>query len=418
MAIATKSFGQRGLAPRATTPVRVARAPVAAPVATPAGDDDDEAPIRIAPADGEASETAKLLSLFPILTVGMVLFLTLIFLLEKKYAPDLRGNNLSLSSLVALGGASRKLIFVDGEWWRIFLAPLLHASGSHIIGNSIALAFVGTRLEPLLGRWWMCATFAIAALGGIAGSMIGNPPEVTTVGASGAITGLVAALFALSFHKRADKEAQTKMRRTALFFGVPALGPLLWGATGTTDYFAHFGGALGGLFVGLFIGIVWDGATFRPGFQKFAAGVTFVFLTLSAVSAAIAAKHFKVHAVEFSHTIPLSEMPATLSVTPAVANDLVARYPRDPRSHLMRAFSLAKDQKLLAAEQELNEARAHAHEMGPAKEAIEQVSTAMLALIWSYQGRKADAQKLAAPICAAKIDRSIGKGLVDAKLCK
>jgi membrane associated rhomboid family serine protease len=133
-----------------------------------------------------------------------------------------------------------------------------------LIGNCVAMALVGFLLEPIIGRGWFGLIFAASALGGMAGSMSGNPSWVTTVGASGAITGLIAAAFVMSFHGRADAEDAAKLRRRALFFGVPALLPLFLGVQGHTDYHAHLGGALVGAAVALALAFAWDGTSFRP----------------------------------------------------------------------------------------------------------------------------------------------------------
>ena len=271
----------------------------------------------------------------------------------------------------------------------------------------------------MLGRWWMAAVFALSALGGMAGSMLGNPPAVVTVGASGAITGLIGCLFALSFHGRADAAQQHAMRMTAFKFGVPALLPLIWGASGGTDYFAHLGGAIAGALVGGAIAMFWDGSTFRPGLQKVAAGITLVSLALSGVSAAMASTRFKAHAVEYSHLIPTSEMPAGMDIDMSRANELASRYPRDPRGHLFRAWALIKGQKLLAAEQELNAARDQAHELGEtARAPMTALVNGTLAMIYAWQGRSADAQAMAQKVCATKTDAAMAAKLVKAKLCK
>lgn len=408
--MAAKTFGQRGLTP---APPRVAARP-AARAATPAP---AAASAQETSNPEEVSETAKLFAHFPLLTAAMILFLTGVFVAEKRLAFDMRDNALSLGSLVALGGASRKLIFESGEWWRLFLAPIYHASLGHLIGNSVALAFLGTRLEPLLGRWWMSAVFVISAMGGMAGSMIGNPPEVTTVGASGAISGLIGALVALSFHNRADEETQRAMRRTALRFGVPALGPLLWGAHGTTDYFAHLGGALAGAGVGLAIALFWDGRSFRPGLQRVAAAIAIGGLTMSGVSGVMASTRYKNHQDMWTHLIPMSEMPRTTEEGAQRADDFVKRYPRDPRSHLFRAVALMRKDKLLAAEQELRSVIATAGEAGQAKRTIEATSEAYIALIYAYQGRRAEAQAAARKVCGDAAAGGVAAMLKKARLC-
>jgi membrane associated rhomboid family serine protease len=191
--MATKTFGRRGAPPRiasaAFQPVRVAAAP-AAVLDQPAE-----------PSTFDLLRDNKLIADIPFLTFGLIAFLLLIFWLEKRFAFDIgRDGDLSVRSLIAFGATSRDLVIGSGHWWRIALAPLLHASVSHVVGNSIALAFVGIRLEPMIGRGWFLLIFVISALGGVAGSLYGNPPGISSVGASGAITGMIGAFFVMSFN--------------------------------------------------------------------------------------------------------------------------------------------------------------------------------------------------------------------------
>src|SRR6202035_3620020 len=95
--------------------------------------------------------------------------------------------------------------------------------------------------------------------------LYGNMPGLPSVGASGAITGLVGALFVMSFNPYAETEQQHAMRKTALRFGVPALLPLAFGASGHVDYFAHAGGAIAGGALGMVICAVWSDGH-RPDF--------------------------------------------------------------------------------------------------------------------------------------------------------
>src|ERR1700722_19247363 len=255
----TKTFGRRTAVPASLPgglqPVRAAAAPVAAmaePTAPSAFD--------------EIFRDNPLLADLPYLTVGLIAFLVLIFWMETRFAFDIgKGENLSVQSLIAFGAVSRDLVIGSGQWWRVGLAPLLHASASHIIGNSVALFFVGLRLEPMIGRGWFILIFVASALGGVVGSLCGNLPGLPSVGASGAIPGLVAALFVMSFNPYADDDQQRRMRKTALRFGVPALLPLAFGASGHVDYFAHAGGAIAGGALGMVICAIWSHSP-RPHF--------------------------------------------------------------------------------------------------------------------------------------------------------
>src|SRR5215472_15574737 len=283
--MATRTFGRRGAAPRFASPV--ARPATAA--AVPIEPDREPSAVDIHEMVGGRS----LLADIPFLTAGMILFLLIVFTVERRLAFDIgRDGGLSLQSLRAFGGISRDLVVGSGQWWRVGLAPILHLSTSHLIGNCVALFFVGWRLEPMIGRGWFALIFVVSALGGVAGSLYGNPPGGLSVGASGAITGLLGALFVASFHHRADADEQRAMRRTSLRFGVPALLPLFLGASGHVDYFAHGGGAIAGGATALVLGAIWSVGRPRPDFNRFAGMAAVAGLVLSMVCASFTVRHY------------------------------------------------------------------------------------------------------------------------------
>jgi membrane associated rhomboid family serine protease len=234
----TNTFGRRGV----VAPPRASFQPAAAPIA-PAIVHDHAQP----PEEETLFRGNKLLADIPFLTLGLIVALLLIFALQRRLAIDIAPDgSLDLRSLIANGASSYDLIVGRGEWWRLGLAPLLHGSDGHLLGNCVALFIVGVRLESLVGRGWLSLIFVASALAGTAGSLMGNPHGVVSVGASGAITGLIAALFVASFDPEADASQTISRLKTSLFFGVPALLPLAFGASGNVDYFAHAGGALAG----------------------------------------------------------------------------------------------------------------------------------------------------------------------------
>ena len=171
-------------------------------------------------------EGQSLLAAIPILTAALVIFLLLAFGLESKLAFDIgRGGEVSLESIRALGGVSYDLVIGEGQWWRVFLAPCLHANDMHLLGNCFAAFMVGAKLEPIVGRRWYSAIFVGSALLGVEGSLLSNPHHVVTLGASGAISGLIGALFVVSFQRRGDPHAEMALRRSALVWGLPAVVP-------------------------------------------------------------------------------------------------------------------------------------------------------------------------------------------------
>lgn len=83
-----------------------------------------------------------------------------------------------------------------GEPWRLVTGGFLHAGIMHVGFNMVALWFMGSQLEPALGRIRFLALYLAGLLAGALGVMLVQP-TTPTVGASGAIFGLFAAMFVL-----------------------------------------------------------------------------------------------------------------------------------------------------------------------------------------------------------------------------
>src|SRR5205085_6137857 len=181
--MATNTFGRRGaVAP----PPRASLQPVAAPIAPAVVRDR----ARSLSSEGTLFGDNKLLADIPFLTIGLIFGLLLIFALQRSLTIDIAPDgSLDVRSLIAQGASGYDLVVGRGEWWRIGLAPLLHGSDWHLIGNCIGLFIVGVRLEPLIGRGWFSLIFVASAVAGEAGSLLRNGPGAAGVGASGALTG-------------------------------------------------------------------------------------------------------------------------------------------------------------------------------------------------------------------------------------
>jgi membrane associated rhomboid family serine protease len=83
-----------------------------------------------------------------------------------------------------------------GDWWRLFTAMFLHANLLHIATNMYSLYFVGSILETVIGRWRFLLLYLASGLAGSAGALVWTPTQ-PTVGASGAIFGVLGALLVL-----------------------------------------------------------------------------------------------------------------------------------------------------------------------------------------------------------------------------
>jgi membrane associated rhomboid family serine protease len=79
-----------------------------------------------------------------------------------------------------------------GQLWRIVTGGFLHANLLHIAFNMWVLYYLGTMLEPALGRARFALIYGVSLLTGSLGALIVSPHAIT-VGASGAVFGLMGA---------------------------------------------------------------------------------------------------------------------------------------------------------------------------------------------------------------------------------
>jgi membrane associated rhomboid family serine protease len=79
-----------------------------------------------------------------------------------------------------------------GDWWRLITAAFLHGGVIHIAFNMLALWWLGAPVEMVLGRVRFIGLYFVSGLAGSAGALVANPNAIT-VGASGAIFGLLGA---------------------------------------------------------------------------------------------------------------------------------------------------------------------------------------------------------------------------------
>ena len=84
----------------------------------------------------------------------------------------------------------------NGDWWRLITSAFLHANLIHIAFNMYFLWFVGSAVEQALGRGRFLLIYFVSALAGSAGALVWTPTQ-PTVGASGALFGLLGAALIL-----------------------------------------------------------------------------------------------------------------------------------------------------------------------------------------------------------------------------
>lgn len=123
----------------------------------------------------------------------------------------------------------------QGEWYRLLSSTFLHGGIMHIAFNMYALWMLGPQLEALLGHRRFAGLYLLSALGGSVASYWFSPINTLSVGASGAIFGLMTATFVMG------RELQADVSQVAAFLGINVVIGFL---SPGIDWRAHLGGAV------------------------------------------------------------------------------------------------------------------------------------------------------------------------------
>lgn len=134
-----------------------------------------------------------------------------------------------------------------GEYYRLLTSAFLHTALWHIFGNMLALWFIGGPLEQALGRARYLTVYLLSALGGSAVVYLLTEPNVATLGASGAVFGLLGATLVLF---RRMKYEMRPLITMAVFMLVLTFAPGL-----NVSWQAHLGGLVTGALVAS--GFLW-----------------------------------------------------------------------------------------------------------------------------------------------------------------
>ncbi|MER7461824.1 rhomboid family intramembrane serine protease [Streptomyces sp. NPDC097981] len=133
-----------------------------------------------------------------------------------------------------------------GQYYRLMSSVFLHAEWWHIAGNMLALWVIGGPLEAALGRARYLTVFLLSGLGGSALVYLLTAPNTPTLGASGAIFGLLGATVVLVRRLRYEMRPVITMVVLMLVLTFVPFGGSL-----SVSWQAHIGGLVTGLLVGL-----------------------------------------------------------------------------------------------------------------------------------------------------------------------
>lgn len=104
--------------------------------------------------------------------------------------------------LVRLGGLVPAYVTQDGEWLRVLAAMFLHGGVLHFAMNMVALYYLGSAMERALGPIRQLALYLFAGIGGNLVIAFFGEDYVLTIGASGALYGIMAAMFYITLVRK------------------------------------------------------------------------------------------------------------------------------------------------------------------------------------------------------------------------
>lgn len=149
-------------------------------------------------------------------------------------------------------------IIVHHEYYRLITGAFLHANLFHFLFNMYALYLIGSQIESFMGRFKYLIIYFFSLLSGSLLSIIFN--MAPSVGASGAIFGLLGSLLYFGYHYRVYLGGVIKSQIIPLIFVNLIIGFL---SQGQIDNYAHIGGLIGGILITIGVGVKYKSSNFE-----------------------------------------------------------------------------------------------------------------------------------------------------------
>ena len=178
---------------------------------------------------------------FPTVTYAILAINIIVFIIPLLY-----GQSEAMVAQFCVHGPSIRY----GHYYRLFTGMFLHGSIFHLIFNSYALYVIGSQIESFLGKFKFLIIYLVGGLMGSLFSITFNG-NAASIGASGAIFGLMGALVYFGYHYRVYLGNVIKSQIIPLIVFNLVLGFVMSGV----DNSAHIGGLIGGTLATISLGI-------------------------------------------------------------------------------------------------------------------------------------------------------------------
>ncbi len=180
-----------------------------------------------------------------IIITKVLIALCLIMYIVSLFVSDSFDN-----ALVILGANNRGLV-LNGEVFRLIAASFLHGNLIHLIVNMYSLWIIGSQVENYIGRWKFLIIYLLSALMGNLMSMVFLGEYSLSIGASGAIFGLMGSLLYFGYHYR----LYLSNALTSQIIPIIIINLILGFTISGIDNAAHIGGLIGGYLATMIVGI-------------------------------------------------------------------------------------------------------------------------------------------------------------------
>ena len=161
-----------------------------------------------------------------------------VFLVNLLQGASFGRNGGELFSQWALFGP----LVAAGDWWRLITSAFLHGGLIHLAFNMLFLWWIGGPMEAAIGHARFIGLYVVSALAGAAGALVVQP-EAVTVGASGALFGILGAAVVFErqgYHVLGGQALGIVVINVAITFLIPNI-----------SIGGHLGGFVGGALAGL-----------------------------------------------------------------------------------------------------------------------------------------------------------------------
>jgi len=161
-------------------------------------------------------------------------------------------------TLTIAGAKVNEQIINHGEFWRLVTPIFLHAGIIHLGLNCYGLYLFGKQIEKAFGTWRFLTLYLLSGIGGVVASLAFSTGA--SIGASGAVFGLIGAMLPFIYHNRAvlanPSRGISEIILLILFnlgYGLVNNFIAVQSSGIQIDNWGHVGGLIAGLAMGWFI---------------------------------------------------------------------------------------------------------------------------------------------------------------------